>query len=61
MEQILVENYIFSIGYLNDLGFQRLDRVQMNFQTQFGRLFRSSDLWEGTPDPIGVNFKPTFS
>ena len=60
MEQILVEIYIISIGYLNDLGFQRLDRVQMNLQTQFGRLFRSSD-WEGTPDLIGANFKPTFS
>ena len=61
MEQILVEIYIISIGYLNDLGFQRLDRVQMNFQTQFGRLFGSSDLWEGTPDLIGANFKSTFS
>ena len=40
----LVETYIFSIGYFNDLGFWRLNRVQINFQTQFRRLFRRSDL-----------------
>ena len=58
MEQILGEIYIFSLRYLDGWGFQRLNRTQMNIQTQLGELFRTYSA--RTPFSATQKFKSYF-